>query len=853
MITTELTSAQKIPEKDQNLRGPVKEISASSRVEMDGARVRVPIGEPRAGAPHAAVVQGRWVFLSGCAAREPAGPHLPILRCFSKFAVRIRVALALLESRTAAWLILGLTAFAFTTPVAAQELWPAEAIGSSENLTAIEGPGANDFHSDLSAAVWNPLTRRLWLGRNGPGGTNSKLWAVAEDGNGSFEIASKDGNRGEWTNFGDLEGVTQADFSEEVVYLMIEGEERIKEYDVSTYGTAILNNNWNTRTFLPRNGGSGAEGITFVPDSALISAGFVDQNGDLYTSTQGMGGLMFVGHQNGGAIFVFDLNRGTEGFVFVGEYLTGQADTSGLEFDRSTGRLYMYHDKGIDILSVSDMASTPVSGLVRRLNILQSYNGPAPQNNEGIAVFPADECVGGERSFFLTIDDGGDTSLSWYKQFTDGCTVGNTAPIANPGGFTVDEGGLATSLTNGVLSVLDGDSDPEGAPLTAVLISEPSHGSLSMAEDGTFSYSHDGSETTSDSFTYRANDGELDSNTVTISIAIAPVNDPPLAVSDDIEVDEGGTATSLTDAALSVLDGDSDPEGNPLTAVLISDPTHGSLSLADNGTFIYSHDGSETTIDSFTYRANDGELDSNTVTISISIAPVNDPPLAVSDAVEVDEGGTATALTNGVLSVLDGDSDPEGNPLTAVLFVYPTHGNLSLSNNGTFSYSHDGSETTSDSFTYRANDGELDSNTVTISISIEPVNDPPLAVSDAIEVDEGGTATALTNGVLSVLDGDSDPEGDSLTAELISDPTHGSLSLAANGTFSYSHDGSETTSDTFSYRANDGTDLSAITTVTVTVNPVRIAAVPSMGLLGLIMLAAALLSLSLLEQPRHMR
>ncbi|MEZ7979258.1 MAG: Ig-like domain-containing protein, partial [Myxococcota bacterium] len=249
----------------------------------------------------------------------------------------------------------------------------------------------------------------------------------------------------------------------------------------------------------------------------------------------------------------------------------------------------------------------------------------------------------------------------------------------------------------------------------------------------------------------------------------------------------------------------------------------------------------------------DGELDSNTVTISISIAPVNDPPLAVSDAIEVDEGGTATALTNGVLSVLDGDSDPEGNPLTAVLISNPTHGSLSLADNGTFIYSHDGSETTIDSFTYRANDGELDSNTVTISISIEPVNDPPLAVSDAIEVDEGGTATSLTNGVLSVLDGDSDPEGDSLTAELISDPTHGSLSLAANGTFLYSHDGSETTSDTFSYRANDGTDLSAITTVTVTVNPVRIAAVPSMGLLGLIMLAAALLSLSLLEQPRHMR
>ena len=667
---------------------------------------------------------------------------------------RLEAALAFLESRSTGWLILGLAVFAFATSVGAQENWPAEALGSSENLTAIEGPGANDFHSDLSAAVWNPVTRTLWLGRNGPGGTRSKLWAVAEDGNGGFEIASKDGNRGEWTNFGDLEGVTQADFSEEVVYLMIEGEERIKEYDVSAYGTAILNNNWNTRAFLPRNGGSGAEGITFVPDSALINAGFVDQNGELYTSTQGMDGLMFVGHQNGGAVFVFDLNRSTQDFVFVGEYLTEQADTSGLEFDRSTGRLYMYHDRGIDILSVSDLGSTPVSGQVRQLNILQSYNGPAPQNNEGIAVFPADECVGGERSFFLTIDDGGNTSLSWYKQFTDGCQAGNTAPIANPGSFTVDEGDIATSLTSGALSVLDADSDPEGDPLTAELITEPNHGSLSLSNNGTFSYNHDGSETTSDSFTY---------------------------------------------------------------------------------------------------RANDGELDSNTVTISISIEPVNDPPLAVSEAIEVDEGGTATSLTNDALSVLDGDSDPEGDPLTAVLFVYPTHGNLSLSNNGTFSYSHDGSETTSDSFTYRANDGELDSNTVTISISIEPVNDPPLAVSDAIEVDKGGTATSLTNGVHSVLDGDSDPEGDSLTAELISDPTHGSLSLAEDGTFIYSHDGSETKNDAFSYRVDDGTDLSAITTVTVTINPARIAAVPSMGLLGLITLAAALLSLSLLERSRHLR
>ena len=342
--------------------------------------------------------------------------------CFQILVRFVERVLGGLTFRARYGVIFGLAGLVFGGPAGAQLLpWPAENLPTSENLTAIEGPGNNDFHEDLSAAVWNPLTRTLWLGRNGPGGANSKLWAVVEDGAGSFTVDNRAGNRGEWTNFGDLEGVTQADFAEDVVYLMIEGEERIKEYDVSTYGIAIETNNWNTRSFLPRDGGSGAEGITFVPGSALSAAGFVDQNGNIYSSTQGMDGLMFVGHQNGGAIYVFDLNRTSGNFVFVGKYETGQSDTSGLEFDRSTGQLYIWHDRNIDILSISDLTSTPVSGLTRQFNIVKTYNGPAAQNNEGIAVFPAEECEGGSRSFFMTIDDGGSSALRWYREFTDGC------------------------------------------------------------------------------------------------------------------------------------------------------------------------------------------------------------------------------------------------------------------------------------------------------------------------------------------------------------------------------------------------------------------------------------------------
>jgi cyclic pyranopterin phosphate synthase len=91
-----------------------------------------------------------------------------------------------------------------------------------------------------------------------------------------------------------------------------------------------------------------------------------------------------------------------------------------------------------------------------------------------------------------------------------------------------------------------------------------------------------------------------------------------------------------------VLDNDTDAEGNALTAVLASPPAHAAtFALNSDGTFLYMHDGSETAADSFTYKANDGLLDSNVVSVAITITPVNDAPQAVADeGYLVDEGGT---------------------------------------------------------------------------------------------------------------------------------------------------------------------------------------------------------------------
>ena len=112
--------------------------------------------------------------------------------------------------------------------------------------------------------------------------------------------------------------------------------------------------------------------------------------------------------------------------------------------------------------------------------------------------------------------------------------------------------------------------------------------------------------------------------------------------------------------------------------------------------------------------------------------------------------------------------------------------NLTLIPNGTFSYVHDGSETTTDTFSYKANDGTDDGNTVTITITINPINDTPIAIGDILMGVYSTTVTLTTVGSSTLMDNDYDPEGTSITANttLSSNPTYGSAVVNANGTFS---------------------------------------------------------------------
>lgn len=304
--------------------------------------------------------------------------------------------------------------------------WPAEDWNDAANISDFDSASG----ADLSGAAWNPVSETLWVCRNGPGGTASKFWVIADDGTGDYGVQYKGGNRGEWTGLGDAEGITFVNYSEEIVYLIIEGEERINSYDVSVYGTLTQIRDWDASAYLPKSGGLGAEGITFVPDNWLEFAGFSDAAGNPYTSQNGMGGLMFIGHQNGGRIYVFDLAPDSDTFTFVGAYRTSYSETAGLEFDRSTGLLYIWHGDAND-LEVTSLDSYIENG-ERRLTPRGYFDLPGNANIEGIALPPATNDL---KFLYLTRDGGGEDALRWFDEFDPG--ISYTGPDREPPTVTV--------------------------------------------------------------------------------------------------------------------------------------------------------------------------------------------------------------------------------------------------------------------------------------------------------------------------------------------------------------------------------------------------------------------------------
>jgi Leucine-rich repeat (LRR) protein len=188
-------------------------------------------------------------------------------------------------------------------------------------------------------------------------------------------------------------------------------------------------------------------------------------------------------------------------------------------------------------------------------------------------------------------------------------------------------------------------------------------------------------------------------------------NRPPVAANDSYAT---GQDTPLTiDAAHGLLANDSDPDGNSLTVGSIASVSPGSqLALNPDGSFTYTPAASFSGVDTFTYQASDGQLLSNPASVTITVSHNNHAPVAANQTVSTTQG-VAAAIT---LSATDADNDP----LTYAVASTPAHGTLS----GTapnLTYTPNSGYSGADSFTYKANDGQADSNIATVTLQVNPV------------------------------------------------------------------------------------------------------------------------------------
>lgn len=381
-----------------------------------------------------------------------------------------------------------------------------------------------------------------------------------------------------------------------------------------------------------------------------------------------------------------------------------------------------------------------------------------------------------------------------------------------PDSYVVVQGKVLTVTAPGVLQ---NDTNAFGLAQTAEIVSNPTNGTLTLNPNGGFVYTPFTVFTGTDSFTYRAWDGTRygDPATVTLTVTANPV---PVGVNNNYTMNEN--TVLVTNTTTGILVNDTDANGDTLTASLVSNVTHGTLSLNPNGTFTYTPTASFVGVDTFVYRAFDGVSYSANTTVTITVNDVAAPnatPSASANSYVVNQDAILNVASPGVLV---GDTDADGDTLTASLVSGPSHGVLTLNANGSFTYNPTDTYSGPDTFVYRAFDGQAYSNNATVTITVNAVvaNTAPVAAGNSYSVEEDAILSVSAPGVLG---NDTDVNGDTLSAILVSNVTHGALTLNANGSFTYVPAANYHGNDSFTYKASDGALNSNTVTVNISVTP----------------------------------
>ena len=260
-----------------------------------------------------------------------------------------------------------------------------------------------------------------------------------------------------------------------------------------------------------------------------------------------------------------------------------------------------------------------------------------------------------------------------------------------------------------------------------------------------------------------------------------------------------------------------DVDGDTLTVQIITQPTKGTLVQNAQGQWTYTPAANANGADTFTYRVSDGTLQSGIVTAALQITPVNDAPVANADAAST-QRNTAVRV-----AVLVNDTDVDSAALSVVIASQPANGIAVLNADGSVQYTPNANFTGTDTFTYRASDGALQSAPVSVTITVLAGNRPPVVNGVIVSTNEDSTI------VIAPLVNTTDPDGDSLTVLSIGSSTLGTLQSLGNNTYRFTPTPNLSGSGTIAFTVSDGTNVVS-GSISLTVQAVADA--PQLSLVG---------------------
>jgi len=377
----------------------------------------------------------------------------------------------------------------------------------------------------------------------------------------------------------------------------------------------------------------------------------------------------------------------------------------------------------------------------------------------------------------------------------DGNDTPNTAPTVGALTLSTDE----DTPVSGNLVIGDAENDA-----VTITLGTAAHGTITRAAN-MITYTPEPNFHGTDSVEVTASDGTL-AGTGTISITVAAVNDAPVAMADAFAAAED---TALALAPAMVLANDVDVDDDTLSVTAVGNATNGTVALV-GGELVFTPAADFSGTGTFEYTASDGTATA-TATVTVTVGGANDAPVAVDDAVTTAEDVAAVVT---VASLVANDTDAENQTLAITAVANATNGTVALAGTDvtfTPAANFNGAAT----FEYTVSDGAA-TDTGTVTVTVTPVNDAPVAVDDAVTTAED---TALVFAAADLALNDLDVDGDALAVTAVANPSGGMVALAG-GQITFFPAANFSGAASFEYTVSDGT-LTDTGSVTVTVTAVN--------------------------------